>query len=775
MEFLSNEMPSMDNIYHSEYYNKSRDYERNLANTSYKNAENPFKTGVVPRPAYSSMFMNTDEYNKTPSNSIRSLNGNDIPIDNFTHGNMQPFLKKGVTQNLNLDDNQAFSGKFGYSDYKAKKTEVENFFVPTSDTGLIRGMGNTSQIMRERANITDVQNNYNPIKSIRVAPGLNQGYTSEGSGGFHQADTLVYAKPKDKDELRPKSDQRNTIFEIPIQAPMKGIVDKRGEAAPFSKNRPERAYAQTEDNWFKGASYLKKDSERPNENLKDTTRIGTHIDYYGSGKDQIRQFNDNDSYGKNSILVYDTEKHEISKKSTPVANLTSVFKGMIAPITDAIKITFKEYFIDNPRLYGNALPQSPEKGTTYDPVNHILRTTIKETTSHDTENLNLTGAKETYVDLYDEAKTTTKETTIHDTENLNLTGAEETYSALYDKTKTTTKETSLCESDKLNLTGSDETYSSLYDKAKNTSKETLLCESDKLNLNGADESYSALYDTTKTTVKETTIHDSENVNLTGAKETYSGLYDDPKTTVKETTIHDNNEGNIRVRDIGYYKNGMKTRTTLRQTLPKYDTKRNINNTTYYATYTYDPKIVAKKTVKETTVDINNSGFGYISGVINSLFGGYITKEVDFKNTQRQYSHCDYNGVLKSVVTHIPTDRDAEYNMEIDDTRELIQNTAGKYIPKGAAASKGVDKTEINMKVNKQIDIHECAEPVRNPNKIYQSRPIPIEQENLTRNIEMGNAYSDRLDSSVLSSLLDNPDIIKINPIKKTSNSPNEYF
>jgi hypothetical protein len=765
MEYILNEIPSMDNIYNSDYYNKTRDYERNLANNSYKKAKNPFKTGVVPLPASSDMFMNTTEYNDIPSKNIKSLTGNNIPIENFKHGNMQPFLRKGVTQNLNLENNQNFFEKFGYNDYKTKKTEVQNFFEPTSDNSLIRGMNNNSDFLRDRTNITDIQNNYNPIKSIKVGPGLNKGYTSEGSGGFHQADTLNYAKPRDIDELRPKSDQRNTIFEIPIQAPMKSLIDKRGEVTPFSKNRPERAYSQTENNWFKGLSYLKKDSERPIENLKDTSRIGTHIDYYGSGKNQIEQFNNDDNYGKNSILVYDTEKHEISKKETPIANITSVFKGMIAPVTDAIKITFKEYFIDNPRIYGNAIPQSPEKQTTYDPVNHIMKTTVKETTSHDSENLNLTGSKETYSGLYDDIKTTTKETTIHDSENINLSGSKETYSALYDNTKKTTKETSLCESDKLNLTGSDETYSSLYDNAKKTTKETSICESDKLNLSGSDETYSALYDNTKTTVKETTIHDTENLNLTGSKETYSDLYDDQKTTVKETLIHDNYDGNIKVRDIGYYKNGMKTKTTLRQTLPEYDTARNINNKTYYSTYTYDPKIIAKRTVKETTVCNNNNEYGFISGIINSLLGGYINKEVNFKNTQRQYSHCQYNGTLKSTVTHIPTDRDADYNQEIDGTRELIQNNAGKYIAKGAGTSKGVDKTDINMQINKQIDIHECAEPIRNPNKIYQSRPIPIENENITRVIEKNNAYTDRLDSSILSSLIENPDIIKINPIR----------
>ena len=247
----------------------------------------------------------------------------------------------------------------------------------------------------------------------------------------------------------------------------------------------------------------------------------------------------------------------------------------------------KEFFVDSARDYGNATPQIPEKQTTYDPVNHIMRTTVKETTVHDSDNLNLTGDKETYSGLYDQAKTTVKETTVHDSDNLNLTGDKETYSALYDDAKTT--------------------------------------------------------------VKETTIHDSENLNLTGDKETYSGLYDTTKTTVKETTIHDDFSGNIRVVENGYVTTDDKMKTTLKQTLPVQDNTRNINNVTYKSTYVYDPSIVVKTTLKQTTINSGGSQFGFIGGILNSIIGGYAIKEINNKNTQRQYSHVEYNGGLKSAV------------------------------------------------------------------------------------------------------------------------------
>lgn len=703
MDFLNNETPSMDNIYSSDYYNKTKKYELDLANKSYQKAKNPFKTGVVPLPAYSDMFMETDEYEKVNNNYVNSLSGNKIPIENFKHGNMQQFLRKGVTQSSDLDNNLNFSEKFGYNDFKMKKTEVENFFDPTPDNSFLRGAPDSSQFLIDRANITTKQNNYNPIQSVRVGPGLNKGFTSEATGGFQQSDTRLYIKPKSMEELRPITDQRSSIFEIPVQGPVKNPIDKRGMVTPFAKNKPETVYKQSEDNWFKGQSYLKKDTARPEENLKDTTRICTHTDYYGPVKTQDEYINPNDDYGKKSIIVYNTEKHELAKISTPVANLSSIVKAVIAPITDALKITMKEFFVDSARDYGNATPQIPEKQTTYDPVNHIMRTTVKETTVHDSDNLNLTGDKETYSALYDQAKTTVKETTVHDSDNLNLTGDKETYSGLYDDAKTT--------------------------------------------------------------VKETTIHDSENLNLTGDKETYSGLYDTTKTTVKETTIHDDFSGNIRVVENGYVTTDDKMKTTLKQTLPVQDNTRNINNVTYKSTYVYDPSIVAKTTLKQTTINSGGSQFGFIGGILNSIIGGYAIKEINNKNTQRQYSHVEYNGGLKSAVTFVPTDRDAEMNAEIDDTRELIQMKASKYTANGAGKFTSLDKSDINMDVKRQFDIQETSKPIGNIGRIYQVTPVPITDENITSHSKKENAFQGRLDSTILAPIIDNADIIKINPIR----------
>ena len=726
----NNEMPSMDNIYNSKYYDNVRNYEQNLSNKFYKKAQMPFKTGVIPH------YLNSDDMNVNNNMVQSSLSGEFMNMDDFKHGNMQPFLRKGVTQN-NIE-NFGLNKNMGYStDVNFKKREVEKSAFFDNVSNFNDNMIDRTKFLKARTSVGNLQNNISPIEQIRVGPGLNRGYSSEGTGGFQQADTASYVRPKTKEELRPDSDQRTSIYTLPLK-PMNN-TEQRGYVAPIEKNRADRSFYQTEDNWFKGQSVLKKDRERPIEPVKDESeskRLPTHINYYGSIKSQDDHITFENDYGKNSIIVYDTERN-LTQKETPVANFSSIIKAMVAPITDAIKFSLKEYLIDNPRINGNAVPQLPEKGTLYDPDNHIMKTTIKETTLHEGNNGNLSGPDETYSTLYDTARTTTKETTIHEGNGGVLSGIDETYSALYDNARTTTKETTIHEGNGGVLSGIDETYS-------------------------------ALYDTAKTTTKETTIHEGNNGNLSGPDETYSALYDTAKTTIKETMLHEGNGGFMEGKQSGYAKNGDKTRTTIRQTLKSEDTTRNINKTSYYSTYVYDPSIVAKKTVKETTVDLGGSKYGFLGGILNGLFGGYLVKDEKAKNTQRQFSLTENFGILGSKTEFLPTDREADYNTEIDGTRELVMMKAG-YTPNGGGKYVGVPKENVNVFVNKkQIDLEE-AERLGHLGLISEGMPIPLTRDNITKEPMRAdlkaNAYNSRLDSGILSTLIDNDTVIKINPIR----------
>ena len=195
----NNDTPSMYNIYNSKYYTQIKSYEQNLSDDYYKKAQMPFQTGIIPH------YLDNNDIN---TSVIKSLSGNDININDFKHGNMQHFLKKGVTQNVEqfgLNKNMGYSTDVNFNKKEVAKAE---FFSPTANFNDNKIDNNNFLI--SRTNLGNIQNNVSPIQSVRVGPGLNRGYTSEGTGGFQQADTYSFVMPKKKELFKERSYEQHT-------------------------------------------------------------------------------------------------------------------------------------------------------------------------------------------------------------------------------------------------------------------------------------------------------------------------------------------------------------------------------------------------------------------------------------------------------------------------------------------------------------------------------------------------------------------------------------
>ena len=710
MNISSNNIPSMKNIYDSTYWNNIKEDEQSRSNDLYKKSMKPYETGVVSKNSTSDSFKrkfyseinDENDDGEMMGDYTYSLTGEKVNVSSLSHNNMTPFLKKNVTQNTNIEQMSPYLDNLsGNNCLKQKKKEVQCMFKPEVNSGgYICGMKNNDDFYKSRIEVSEVSNNFFPIEKIRVGPGLNQGYGNESTGGFQQADTLDYAKPRALNELRSRINQKQTYFEIPIKGHLKG-PDRRGEISAMTKQRPDTVYEQTEEMWLKTTGANSKNTLRSAQNIRPTARQESHIEYTGPiARSELNQ-GINDDYGKSKIILYDNER-ESTEQRTVVTNVTSLIKALVAPIMDVLKYTNKEYTVESARGVGNPSIQIPSKQTLYDPVNHVMKTTVKETTLHDNENGNLTGNKETYTAYTDTAKTTVKETTLHDNEACNLTGNKETYSALTDNAKTT--------------------------------------------------------------IKETTIHDNDTGILTGNKETYSSLTDSAKTTIKETLIHDTVITNVKGNDGIYLKNGDDAKKTLRQTLPVEDTVRNIGGVVYKVTL-YDPDIVAKTTTKETTI-VGKSEYGFIGGMLEGIFGGYLNKNVEMKNTNKQFT-SDVNefGIAGSLNEHRQTDRTADENAEIDGTREAILMAAG-HTPNPGNMNIGIDAENIEMYSKKPIENSFPAREKGNVGIIYQTSPT-LDNCGITKIPNKSNAYSNRLDSDLLESVNKN-DLMRtqqINPIK----------
>ena len=639
MDIYSNDKPSMKNIYESKYLETVRKDEYQRGKEMYKKARKPYKTGVVPMPADSSMFSNFNETTNDNDNNISLLSGEKMNINQFKHNNMQPFIKGNVTQNTNVEKfTQKLDMNTGVDKLYRRKREVENFNQPTTGYHNINGSKSYNDFLKSRAvaGMTGIQNNISPFEKTYVGPGLNQGYSSKGVGGYQQQSTLDYARPKSMDELRSKINQRDTIFEIPIKAPPKG-TEQRGIVTAYNKNKPERTFDKTHDDYFRTTGAYTKDRSRAELAVKNTHRQDTLREYSGVPKMEFQKgMAFEDDHGRNNIIVYDNERQETETKTT-VSNVTSIVKSLISPVVDALKYTLKEYTVDAPRAGGNAVAQIPKKLTVLDPA-----------------------------------------------------------------------------------------------------------------------------DTPKTTVKETLVQDSDILNLTGPDGTYSAAHDIAKTTVKETLIHDSDHLNITLPvNTSYMKNEDKAKTTTKETLPVVETVGNFAGKSYKIV-TYNPENMAKKTVKETTIK-GSAELGYIGGVLNSILGGYATKEVDLRNSHKQFTVDNESvGIAKSTAEFRQVSREAEENAIIDGTREAQLIAAG-HTPNPGNMNIAIDKNDVRMKTNKLVDDSYAAREAGNVGVIYQTSP-EINECEITREQNMNNAYENRLDGSLMDSLKDNEFNININPI-----------
>ena len=233
-------------------------------------------------------------------------------------------------------------------------------------------------------------------------------------------------------------------------------------------------------------------------------------------------------------------------------NTTSIIKAIVAPILDGVKLSKKQYTIDVARETGGNVSSEVNKATVYDPINHIAKTTVKETTVHDSQNTNLKGSDGTYSALHDGAKTTVKETTVHDSQNTNLKGNDGTYSALHDDAKTTVKETIIHDSQMLNLKGTvEETYKNYDDVMRTTVKETTPTTDNIRNI-GPTVYRTYVYnpdEVAKTTVKETTIKSKTEYGFIGGllNRLVGGYFNKDiklNNTNKEFTVQAQRSGNV---------------------------------------------------------------------------------------------------------------------------------------------------------------------------------------------------------------------------------------
>lgn len=321
------------------------------------------------------------------------------------HANMVPFFGSRVTQNVNDADTsrkvENFTGQLGLN--KQQKEEIAPQFEPTAGFTNVNGTYIEERDMsRYIPNNTGKKNNEMPFEKIYVGPGLNDGYTSKPSGGFHNSLRVV---PKTTDELLV-----NPKFELEGRMNIgKAETEKRTLEMEVHKNRPELLVENNNgERNFTTTGAMRESISIPEYIIRDTSKKNNkalvnapgpasekhHLseDMIAKTKKSSRKNFENTpfrnvagnkkkagDYGKCGWTMKPNERMTTGTKQFSTFIRGNKSKNSVYN-TDKARTTKKEQYSKAHRAFGNAGPQK-YKGKTYN-VDEKAKTTIRQQTEN---------------------------------------------------------------------------------------------------------------------------------------------------------------------------------------------------------------------------------------------------------------------------------------------------------------------------------------------------------------------------------------------------------
>ena len=347
---------------------------------------------------------------------VMSLTGKPVDAAEFKHNNMAPFFGakiRGRTTDANVHES-VLDSMNGAGSQWVSKTEVAPLFKPQENYNYVHGMPNTSDFMQSRQMPSSNMANVKPWEEVHVAPGLDKGYTDEGSGGFNSGmDARDKWVDRNVDELRVKTNPKLTFGLETHEGPAYYYIPNAPSAVTqgkVEKYMPDTYYLNTPDRWITTTGLEKAQTARPIQADRFVNRPSTTSDYFGAGSEQ----NGGATYAAPAVeqsrrQPVDVSKHHainvsatgqspastgdhgrtgfkiLHNNRSTTANAVApgsvfgAFRAAVAPLLDVVRPSRKENVIGNLRSYANAGTTVPA-GTVFNPADR-LPTTIKETTT----------------------------------------------------------------------------------------------------------------------------------------------------------------------------------------------------------------------------------------------------------------------------------------------------------------------------------------------------------------------------------------------------------
>ena len=379
---------------------------------------------------------------------IFSLTGNYLKSEQFQHNNMVPFNGgkiKGNTYDINITES-VLDNMIGSGSQTLKKLEQAPLFKPEENMQWAYGMPNQSDFYQSRVNPGLRNNNIKPFDSVMVGPGLDQGYSINGSGGFNSGmEARDKWLPKTVDQLRVNTNPKLEYGLLGHEGPADSVIKTAATTQMLGrveKQRPDKFFINSQDRWLTTTGSEKGETLRPIQEMGILRRNDIPIDYMGpAGSVDVKAglapenyeqskrheafqgiinhsravgkgpINDGDNYLK-SHTNYENHRTTIKQPDTIRSGFGGAIGAVVAPIMDIFRPTRKDETINNVRVYGEASSSVP-KSYVHNPQD-TTTTTVKETTLY-APTFNINNQKDgIYVNNYTSPDLTQRDTTSYE-------------------------------------------------------------------------------------------------------------------------------------------------------------------------------------------------------------------------------------------------------------------------------------------------------------------------------------------------------------------------
>ena len=349
---------------------------------------------------------------------MSGLSGQQMKSSDFVHNNMQPFFGSRVRQNVGESTNVSRLDMYtGSGSTQVRKKEVEQMFDTTQQPfGNVYGLENSSDFVQSRINDPRSRNSERPFEPVQVAPGVGEGFSSTGKGGFQQFEVneIMMGKMKRTDDLRTANNPKLT-YSMPVVPGQQFIGKSMEDVGEVRKYRPDAFYIDENGERFgaAGQGEFTKETSRPIQIMPHTNRPDTSVEYAGPGASQDFGMNyvvgsyrtpsgyqyggagyrnadaiatgggssAADDYGKESYEIRPNERYFTSDRTMGL-NVSPAEAGAVTThFEDDSRPTRRSETVGNINQAGNATgyANAAPSITVWDP-NDIARTTIREGT-----------------------------------------------------------------------------------------------------------------------------------------------------------------------------------------------------------------------------------------------------------------------------------------------------------------------------------------------------------------------------------------------------------